>query len=413
MPESRVRFLYYLGSTLGLEIFAAPVLIIFYLQYVGYSFQEYSLAMALILAFNWVLQIPAGALADRFGRKITLITGKIIYAGAMLALLVLQRTIPVPVVALLFSLGTSIGGNGFQSMMFQIYAEMGEQQKFHKVMARGTSLSMLSGAIASVIGGYLATFSIALPMTVDLVALLAVTVVYQVFIVEPARQDNSKPMIVMTYRAILHEGIVQLVTKPSLVLTILISAVLFAGLRTGFNFYQPMLTLQGVPTYQLGWFFAGFSLVSAVAAHYFGRIWIPSTTSIWPVSIMAGFLFLPIVFFATHVFDELIMILIFILTHQVVRGMWPSYFSYQVNSQLPDDTSSRTTVLSGAGFVRSVIGALMLTVSGLFEQSWGVVNAFLVVTAISALLMSIGLLILRGIYGKHKRLEIALSAAED
>lgn len=189
---NRWRFLSYLQSLFGVESVLAPVLTIFYLSYAGYTFEQYSTMLALCFFFLWLIEIPAGALADKMGRKLSLLIGNTVYILAMLSVLLWKNEIPVIIVAFLFSIGTAVAGNTFQSMMYDIYASRKAEEKFHEAIAKSTSISLFAAAGAAILGGVLAEINIALPMIVDIILLSLATIIIWLFIVEPTPINPHK-----------------------------------------------------------------------------------------------------------------------------------------------------------------------------------------------------------------------------
>lgn len=383
--ERRWRWIYLFTMAVGVETLTAPVLVMFYTDYVGYAFSTYSYLMAMILAFAWVLQIPCGALADRFGRKRCLIGGNLLYASALLSLLLWKSHVPEVCVALLFASGVSLSGGSLQSMLYEHHARRNAQADFHKLMAKGTSVSLGVGALAAVAGGYLAKVSPALPMAVDLSLLLLLTVV-QFFAIREERlgkpPGNSHRL---RYADILKSGLLVLKSDRTLVVLIVAAAIQFALLRTGFNFYQPMLLTSDVRVEHLGWYFAGMFLTSSFSAHCFGKAWKPVADSIWPIGLMACMQWVAIVaVLADHGRHGWGLVALAIISHQVVRGVWPSYFSFRINGRLAKDASNRTTVLACSGFVRSVVAATFMALSGLFASHFAPGDMFGLLTLFAA-----------------------------
>ncbi|MBU9559030.1 MFS transporter, partial [Burkholderia multivorans] len=101
----RWRLLCYLQACLALEAFSAPVLVFFYTSYAGFTFAEYSSIISLIFVFLWVLEIPTGAFADRYGRKLALVTGNVVYFFAMYCLLRYGHQVAPWQIAFLFACG--------------------------------------------------------------------------------------------------------------------------------------------------------------------------------------------------------------------------------------------------------------------------------------------------------------------
>ncbi|HEY1212643.1 MAG TPA: MFS transporter, partial [Bryobacteraceae bacterium] len=257
---TRWKWLCYLQSLFALETFIAPVLVIFYTQYAGFSFSQYAVLMSYIFLLSWAFQLPTGALADKYGKKRALIFGNVIYVLAMLSLVVLGSRMPIFATAALFSLGGALSTGAFQAMMFSAFAAAGQEHEFNVVNARGNSLALFGGAVGAALGGLLANVSLALPMIVDIVVLSLTTIVLSIAIKSMPEKRTVRPV---SLNLIALDAVRAAFGSRRLLASILVSAIAFAGVRTGFNLYQPLLASSGLDLSQLGVVVGGFSLFSA------------------------------------------------------------------------------------------------------------------------------------------------------
>ncbi|AWU98880.1 hypothetical protein DM992_04420 [Burkholderia sp. JP2-270] len=382
---TRWRHLCYLQGCLALEAFSAPVLVLFYTSYAGFTFAEYGSVISLIFVFLWALEIPTGAFADRYGRKRALVAGNVVYLAAMFCLIQYGRGLSPWVIAFLFACGGALSNGAFQSMMFDAFAARGRDADFHTVNARATSLSLLCGGAASVMGGWFASRSLALPMYVDMGILLMLTLAFVVWLREPMREHPSRrPGIVDIAR----DGAAVCISRRPLLIVILIAAVTFACLRAGFNFYQPLLQAGGADVEKIGWIFAAMYAFSAVTAYAFSHI--RKSTLLSRAPLTAVILMFAAAAFLVAVPDALASpgwVLLAIACHQIVRGMYPSYTTYLINRCLPAGAVNRTTILSAASLVRAVCTALFVWVSGVAAERMGFAGAFIALSACAAILV--------------------------
>lgn len=384
------RRLSYLQSLFGVESVLAPVLTIFYLTYAGYTFSEYSTMLALCFLFLWLIEIPAGALADKMGRKAALVIGNIIYILAMLSVLLWKNQISIIAVAFLFSVGTAITGSSFQSMMYDVYSSRNAEEEFHAATAKSTSISLFAAAAAAILGGVLADINLALPMIVDIVLLTAATLVIALTVVDPPRMDahDERSSGRLGYVAIMKSGFLNAFSSWYMINFILCAAIVFATLRVAFNFYQPLLIAAQVPLYQLGAIFSVFFLLSAASAYLFSHMKKKLLATGLPELIFFS------LFLASAVLildgSNLLSIFAAICLHQMIRGMYPSLTSYIFNTNIENGRADRTTTLATASFFRASITGATTYLSGIFSETLGASLIFSILSIVSALsLMSL------------------------
>ncbi|MFM0491055.1 MFS transporter [Paraburkholderia graminis] len=378
----RWKWLCYMQSLFALETFIAPVLVIFYTQYAGFSFSQYAILMSYIFLFSWAFQIPTGAIADKYGRKRALIFGNILYVIAMLSLVVFGSRTPIVVTSALFSFGSCLSTGAFQAMMYSAYAKEERVEDFNSVNARGNSLALLGGAGGAALGGILAGVSLALPMIVDIAVLSLTTVLLTIFVKQPQNAQNARQVSVQTIAV---DAIRAAFASKKLFSSILVSAVAFACVRTGFNVYQPLLTNSGVHVSQLGLIFAGFSLFSAGVAYAYSKV---------PREILDGPLMLILIalaFILSSIFlantSTTLAIICAICCHQFARAVYPSLSAYMININISDDSTSRTTILSLAALLRSLLAAVFSGGMALAAESFSDRIMFNVVSLVSAVLV--------------------------
>jgi MFS family permease len=359
----------YFQSLFGLETFVAPVLVIFYIGYAGFSFSQYAMLMAYIFFLSWFFQIPTGAIADRYGKKACLLIGNVIYIFGMVSLVAFKVKTPILVTAFLFSFGSALSTGAFQAMMYSAYAAHGRESEFNSVNARGNSLALLGGAIGAASGGVLASYSLALPMVTDIVILFFTTIVMTFTLRNTDNSPQNKPASLQTIAIV---AISAAFRSKKLFFSILVAAAAFAGVRTGFNLYQPLLAASGVSLDELGIIFAGFSLFSATVAYAYSKVRHDVSVGSFALLLICT------VFIASAIvadkFPSTAGIIAAIACHQIVRAIYPSLSAYMINVNITAGSSaSRTTILSLAALVRSLTAALfsygMALASGHFRDT--------------------------------------------
>lgn len=85
--ELKLLKIFYLEEFLSSVFIFFPAFMIVYFRSLGLSFFQISLITTAILFFRFVFEIPTGAMADLFGRKISVLLGLLIEGFAFLSLL--------------------------------------------------------------------------------------------------------------------------------------------------------------------------------------------------------------------------------------------------------------------------------------------------------------------------------------
>ncbi|MDM8354845.1 MFS transporter [Pandoraea communis] len=370
----RWRILALTQAALGPEIFSMAVLVLFFLRYAGFSFAEFSTFTAALFVLNWILEVPAGALADRFGRKRCLILGNLIYCAAMLLLIAASSRVSLILIALMYAVGGSLASGTFQAMMYEAFASRDAIPGFHAVVARSTGLSLWSAAAAAAIGGWLAGFSLVLPLIVDVIVLAGLTL-FLLWGVPAQIPRASFTGDRQTVSKLLGTALRAASISRTWCLLALGCAITFACVRASFNTYQPLMLDAGIPVEYFGVTFSALIVLGGIAANLFSstsKHWLDRGVIDFAIAGLFAAALAPSIWHSASP----IFLLIGIAAHQLIRGIFPSYYSYRLNREIPEDLPARTTMLSLANLVRALLTALAVYAVGALTQAYDFSSAY-------------------------------------
>ncbi|VVE86918.1 MFS transporter [Pandoraea bronchicola] len=393
----RWRLLAYVQAAAGFEAFSMATLVVFFVEYASFSFEAFSTFTASLFILLCLFEIPAGAMADRFGRKLCLVLGNAIYACGMAALLTSRNTAALPWIAVLYSGGSALASGAFQSMMFDRFSALGATAQFHVAMAKATGIGLWASAIAAFLGGAMAAVSLALPLTVDALLLTLLTLVlwwkvpsaqggekYEHLTAgTPTPQDHVAPSS-HSFRELLGLALQFCASSRVWCFLVLTSALTFAGIRASFNLYQPLLRDAAVAVEWFGVIFGCLVLCAGICSQLFSRIkksWLDRGHI--ELAIIALFV-VSLSLFVLNRFPPLWLIGC-IAAHQIVRGLYPSYYSYRLNQAIPAAHPARTTLLSMAQWARALVSAIAIFCIGLLTENSDMATSFIVLNVVIAI----------------------------
>lgn len=144
-------------------VFFAPVAIIYFAKVTG----SYALGMSIFSAAyvsSAIFEIPTGILSDLVGRKKTIIFGSISSVLCMIFYAIAGSYWMLCVGAILQGLSRAFYSGNNDALLHDTLKESGKEQEYHAYLGRTSSMFQVALAIATAVGGFMASRSFALVM---------------------------------------------------------------------------------------------------------------------------------------------------------------------------------------------------------------------------------------------------------
>jgi MFS family permease len=346
-----------------------PIWVVYLQVKRGLSLTQITLLDTPFLLLIVLTEVPTGAIADRFGRRWSLILGSTLFAAAVAIFAVADNYWVILASYTAWGLGLTFQSGADVAILYDSLKECGREDDFEKINGRLTAVRSLSVLIAILIGAPIAEATgYSLPILLSAgIALLAVPVAISMH--EPAREHDE---LQARYLQTLAGGVREAWDQPALRYIILFSATITAATFTPLVFQQPFLRHHDVGTGNLGLWQAPIraaGVVSALLAYQF----------VSRVGQRAAFLALPLMLgissLALAGVDHTMAAAAF-LGMGLVAGAHPPILATYINRRI--DSARRATILS----VQSVTGSAMLAISqpigGAIADNFGLRGVFLV-----------------------------------
>ncbi|MEU1256319.1 MFS transporter [Streptomyces chartreusis] len=245
---------FYVYAVLANSLFQRGVFVLFLLQR-GFSAGQVAVLQTLIYLVSGLAELPTGIIADRIGRRASIVIGQVLIAGCLLG----QVTSSNYWVFLTLFMGQGVGmacvSGSDTALLYDLLVRRGATASYVKIKSRFTMLGTVTSGVAIVLGGQLQQFSWGLVYGGS-AACLALAVVVLMSRVPEIRgadavdeKDGAKKHSDATaWRAMLR------VATPALVTLVVVSGLMHATLTPYIIFTQKTLSDQG----------AGTALVSVV-----------------------------------------------------------------------------------------------------------------------------------------------------
>lgn len=377
--DNMKRFLI-IKAILGLEIFFAPIISIFYLRYVHISFEQFAAFEGLTFIIGAFLEIPTGVLSDLIGRKRVFQVGQLIYLFAMALILISPSPTTLFMSAVLFPLGASLSSGNIEAISWELFSSENLQDEYKNLLRRTNWISLIIGSFGAVIGGYLAEKNIVLPFLLDTIALAIVFCAGFVLIPnvnEPA--SFSLKFVPAKTKMILIEGIDTLIKSKEFTIAVIIFSIFFAVIRGTFLVYQPILSEANVSLPNVGQIIALLGVLSGVCGLIFHRFL--AKKHLTYINEMA-LLFVLGIFsvFGGIILEGFQACIVLIFFQQAVRGIIGPIFGHTLNSFLSPGHPARTSLISIALFATTSLTSLIMWLYGIVNNHFSYLRSTVVLS---------------------------------
>jgi MFS family permease len=225
-------------------------------------------------------EVPTGAIADRLGRRATMMAGAVVMVAASLLYAAAHSFAVFAVAEGLAALSMTLCSGADSAYLFDLLNDHGQSDDYARLEGTASAWHQAGQALAFLAGGLLAMKSLALPY---LVTAGVASVAFFVALGMREERPVRKPVSAAVYLDDMRASLRAVATRRQLIWAIGYSVVVFALLRATIYIYQPYLAGQGYSYAETGVVFAAMYLIAAAVSHNFDplRRWLAEPALLW------------------------------------------------------------------------------------------------------------------------------------
>ena len=357
-------------------------IITLYLQARGLNYLQINSLWGIIVASRALAEVPTGMLADRIGRKLSIVLALACQLLGEILFLFADTYWLFVVMCVIAGIGFAFLSGCFEAMMYDALKRDGREQEMQKVAGFNAALGQLAIILGALTGGFLASdlsmtnFLLVIFLTICSVAM---ALIVSLFLQEPVsasiepEQSSFKLLI---------DGIRLLKSNASLRRIVLLSILATPFLNYLLNLYQPYFLQSQVPGIWLGLALSVASLLGMLCSNYayllerhFGV-----RTGMLIATALPGMLYL----LMAAIFRPLPAVLLFMASYSAMNFQKPLFMDY-INRHI--ESRNRATVLS-----------LISMISGVYIAGMGLLIGTLADISLSWAFLCMGSIILVGVF---------------
>lgn len=268
--------LFYLFRLLATSYLWVPVFVHF-MQSRGLGFDEILSLAAIYSGVVILVEIPTGALADRIGRRTSMMFGALAMVASCLIAYQAHGFGGFVVAEVFAAISISLCSGADSAYLFDLLSSNDRSDEYPRREGTASAAKNAGSAIAFAAGGLLGEIDLSLPYLAT-AAVAGIAFVIALSLSEddlPARTSAAaKPIAdeLRDYLQLMGKAVSDVRRSPRLLWIIAFSAVVFMLLKSTIYLYQPYLEARDFGIAETGFVFSGVYVVATLIAHNVERL---------------------------------------------------------------------------------------------------------------------------------------------
>ncbi len=330
----------------------------------GISPFELSVLFAAWAATGLVLEIPSGALADRFSRKWLIVLSGFFKSAAFLSWFLWQEFSGYLGGFVLWAIGSSIRSGAWEALLFDLMKLWGETQRFPATFGKIRAMATAGVAAGEVSGGFLIVSGYDLVLLVSMTIPLIATIPFMLWVANVQGHDRSTRS---TYLTVLKTGLSESVHNRAVLYILLLSSMVIMIFAVYDEYVTPTLREKGFSLQWVAFLGALVYLSQSAGMMAAGIFQHTSLSRILLTMTGAGFILM-----STALSNGAMLVLGMCLCF-CIFGLCSALFGASLQHVIQSE--SRSTVTSITAFGESLGGILGFLAFGLVAQYHGMTGA--------------------------------------
>lgn len=344
-----------------------------YLQERGLNLFQVNSISAIIIGTIFLAEVPTGVIADRIGRKWSVVLAMAFQLLGEVLYLFARDYWAFALLSVIAGIGFAFSSGAVEALIYDTLPaadDQGREQAMQQAMGAVGFAYQLAFFLAPLVGSFLIPVY-SLPRFLFVVALTAASVGVALLVAltleEPATPRHHTEQSPFQ---LLRAGFGQLRRQPRLQWLLLIGALTSTFGMVLVGLYQPYFHAAGISAFGMGWAFAVGALVAGVSTRYVYKVerWLGKRWGLWLVTILPGLAYLLLAWVTSPGW----IFVAFILTYGTTTLKNPLLSAAQNGLIAP---AQRATVLSLLSLGTSLYVAIMSLVIG-WLADWDLRVAF-------------------------------------
>ncbi len=241
---------YLIAILAGFAFFYNEIFTLYYLNF-SLSFSQISVLLIFAMITTLILEVPSGAFADLYGRKVSMFIG-VLFLAFGLSIAALFSTFKIfMIAAIVFGVGMAFISGAYNALIYDSLKKLGREKEYLKITTKEETIFLAIGLISAYFGPYLFSFNVRWPYYISSIAAF-IWAISVLTLYEPSDLYKKKLTLKSHYEQ-MKEGLKFTLNNHKIVWLILFSGLVFLIFYIIANLiYAPYIIELGFTMKQLG-----------------------------------------------------------------------------------------------------------------------------------------------------------------
>ena len=356
-----------------------PIIVLFF-QENGLTLMEVMILQSVYSFTIAITEMPSGYIADYFGRKNSLIFGTILTFCGYLIFSNFSSFDFFVSAQIIIALGSSLMSGADSALMYDTLLEIEDEKQYTKVEGITYAIGNFSEATAGLLGGFLATTSLLLPVQVQ-TSILFLCIPVAISLVEP--RINKENKIEKGLYSIIKVVNFSLLENIKLRWLIIYSSIMGVATLSAAWLAQPFFKSIDIPIVFYGVLWASLNITAGISSvnSYKHEQKYNTPNLLFILGLLMSLCFI-IIFFTPNYFG---LILIFAIYY--LRGILTPLLKNQIN--INTESNIRATVMSVRSFILRIGFAITAPILGYLSDNISITHSFLLLSVLIIIISSL------------------------
>lgn len=371
-----------------------------YLAGKGMSLTQLGFLETIFHITSFLMEVPTGAVADIFGRKLSRIAGRVMSLVSVIILLAAGDFLWFAISFVFTALSYNLESGAGDALIYDSLKEIGEEDKYMKISGNNEVFYQIAGIVSFLAGGYMATKSYGIAFTITIIA-GTIAILQSFSFKEPAigrKHEACEKENVFVKQ--LKESIGVVRNNSRIGFLIVFTEIILTFCTCIFFYLQNFLKGNGYNEAAIGVIYAATYMASALVAPQVHRI--EKVTKEQGILLIIPFVTVACLWGIALSSYHFIFFIVLMITEEVVYVAMSDY----INRMIPSE--NRATILSFASMAFSFFMIILFPIVGMLGDRHSLGFAIMCLGGLASVLVLANSLMLltaggKGRFGRKKR----------